>query len=59
MRFDAPRDVLLARVLERARTSNRVDDNEETFKKRYENERKEMKLMMYYLVGIRKIVKVG
>jgi adenylate kinase family enzyme len=34
--FDAPTQVLVDRIMERAKTSNRADDNPDTIKKRLE-----------------------
>ena len=37
LHFDASEDAMTTRILERAKTSGRVDDNIESLKKRFDN----------------------
>ena len=39
--LDCPEDIMLGRIIERGRTSNRSDDNLETARKRFANFRKD------------------
>jgi len=47
--FDCPEEVCVQRILERAKTSNRVDDNEESIRKRFKTYYNEtMPVITYY-----------
>ncbi len=59
LNFDVPQDVMEARMLERAKTSGRSDDNPETIKKRLETFRSATQPIIDYYNGQRKVVTIN
>ena len=49
--FDVPDEVMTQRLLERGKTSGRVDDNEETIKKRLKTFHEHSKPVVDYYAG--------
>ncbi|KHJ93835.1 adenylate kinase isoenzyme 5 domain protein [Oesophagostomum dentatum] len=56
--FDASEEILVERLLNRAKTSGRVDDNIETIKKRLETFRKATAPVVEYYEKKKKLIKI-
>ena len=56
--FTVPDDVMVSRLLERGKTSGRIDDNEETIKKRLQTFHNITQPVIDYYDGQKKLVTV-
>ena len=57
--FDCPEDICMKRILERSKDSNRIDDNEECIKRRFETYYTETLPVIQYYDNIKLVTKIN